>query len=239
MGSDVFAYDLNLLALSLMWLVVTLMAYTLALTLYRRSNGNALLHPLVVTVLVVGSVIAVFQVPVQRYVAATQLLHWLLGPATVALAVPLYRQLYAIRSVGVPLIAAILAGGLSGPVVCALILSVFDAPRVLVLTSLTKSITTPLAMATAPAIGGVASVAAVMVIATGIMGAVCADALFRLLHCNDERVRGVALGTAAHAVGTSHAMRYGEQATAFSSLALCINGVVTALLLPVMFTMWA
>lgn len=224
--------------MSLLWLVVTLVSYTLALKLYRLSHGQALFHPLVVTVLIVGSLLALFQTPVQQYVEATQLLHWLLGPATVALAVPLYRQLYAIRTVGTPMIAAILAGGLSGPLVCAIILSVFDAPRVLLLTSLTKSITTPLAMATAPAIGGVANVAAVIVIATGIMGAVCADALFRVLHCDDSRVRGVALGTAAHAVGTSHAMRYGEQATAFSSLALCINGVITALSLPVLFNFW-
>lgn len=217
------------------WLGMTLLAYAGALWLYRRAGSSPLLHPLVVTSLCVGVFLWFLDVSVPAYQQASYVLHWLLGPATVALAVPLFKQLHQVRLYRQGILLPVLLGGLMAPLFAVLPLWLSGVPPKVWLTMLSKSITTPLAMDVSLEIGGVPALAAVFVILTGIIGALLADPLFRLFNISQPHVRGVSLGTIAHAVGTAKAVQEGETAAAFSTLALCINGIMTAVLLPLIF----
>ena len=176
--------------------------------------------------------------PYPTYFAGAQFVHFLLGPATVALAIPLYAQLGKVRAMRWPVLL-----GLSVGSVCA-VASAMGIARALgasVPTQLSlapKSVTTPIAMAVAERIGGIASLAAVLVIVTGIVGAVVAPALFRWLRIKDHAIQGFALGVVAHGIGTARAFAINEQAGAFAALAMGLNGAITALLLPALLQNW-
>lgn len=172
---------------------------------------------------------------VTRYQNATALLSFLLGPATVALAIPLYKQLRLLMRMSWRVLLPIIVAGIIAPALSWLSLYGFDAPLNLQMTVMVKSITTPLAMDTAESIGGIAALAAVVVISTGIVGAICGPTLFKIIRVNNHAAQGTALGAIAHAIGTAKAISISEQAAAFATLALCVNGIVTSILLPLLF----
>ena len=217
------------------WLGVTLLAYRMALWLYQKAGGTPLLHPLLVTSLIVAFALFLSSVDIPAYQHHAQLLHWLLGPATVALAVPLYRQLHQIREHHLRTLLPVIVGGAAAPLICVCLLMLFDTDSKVILSSWSKSITTPLAMETSEILGGLPGLAAVLVIITGVIGAIFANLIFKWGKIDDDISKGVALGTAAHAVGTAHGFQLSEKTGAFSSMALCINGILTALILPVLF----
>ncbi|MEW9799328.1 LrgB family protein [Alteromonas sp. CYL-A6] len=217
-----------------LWLLVTVTCYVLALRLHLASRGNPLLHPLVVTACLVGGVTALTQTPMTAYREYASLLHWLLGPATVALALPMFNQWQKIRHLGWRLPLAIGIGGVIAPVLAWTSLFIADAPTAMQLTMLLKSITTPLAMEASRLIGGVPELAAVFVIVTGIVGAMACNLVFRLTGVTDEHAKGIALGSVAHAVGTARALQLSEQAGAMSTLGLCVNGIMTAIIIPLL-----
>ena len=226
--------ELNLFA-DLTWIFVTLFAYLLALYVYKKCNSWIILHPLVIAVGCVGVSLWFTQTAVQNYQSHTALLHWMLGPATVALAIPLRNQLVNLKQYWNKILPAIVVGGISAPILAGLVLYSAQLDIGLIMTMLTKSITTPLAMDTAAMIGGYPSLAAVFVILTGIIGAVLCSVIFRLGGVKSEIAQGVALGTVAHAVGTAQAFQLSEKTGAFASLALCINGLLTAIILPLLY----
>ncbi|WP_034475286.1 LrgB family protein [Aestuariibacter salexigens] len=218
------------------WILITVIAYVFAFLLFRRTASSPWCHPLPVTALIVGTVLFSSDVSIDTFREHAGLLHWLLGPATVALAVPLYKQWHQIRSDGVRMLVPVIAGGVMACVMAVAVLVLFDTPDVLTLSMLTKSITTPLAMETSELIGGAPSLAAIFVIITGIVGAVFASAIFTLINVRCPKCQGIALGTVAHAVGTSRAVLSGESASAFATVALCINGILTSIVLAWLFS---
>ncbi|QPG07232.1 LrgB family protein [Salinimonas marina] len=215
------------------WLGATLVTYTAALWLNRRAGGHPLLHPLVLTTATVLMLIAVVQTELKQYQQYTALIHWLLGPATVALALPMYAQWQKVRELGWRLVVAVAVAGTLAPVLAWGCLYLTNAPLALQLTMLAKSITTPLAMETSRMIGGIPALAAVFVITTGIVGAIAGPFTFRLLHLTHPQAQGIALGSVTHAIGTARAISLGEAQAAMASLGLCVNGIMTALVLPV------
>ena len=217
------------------FIALTLLAYIGATYLHRLGKFNPLLHPLVTSACFIIAVLLTFEVELRQYQQATWLITYLLGPATVALAIPLYRQLRALLRLGWRLVLPILFGGALAPTLAWLSIYFFNTPTKLQMTMLVKSITTPLAMGTADAIGGLASLAAVFVIVTGIVGAVFAPLVFKIAKVHSHMAEGVALGTVAHAVGTSKAISISETCAAFATLAVCLNGMVTAFVLPLLF----
>ncbi|WP_100643966.1 LrgB family protein [Alteromonas facilis] len=217
------------------WGLITLISYGVALLLFRRCHKNPLAHPIITTVVLVAIVLALLKVNVETYQSAVAFLHWLLGPATVALAIPLFRQVQVIRNFGWRVIVPILLGGIVAPLLAWLSVLLFSDSLSLQMTMLAKSITTPLAMDVAGAIGGIPGMAAVIVITTGIVGAIASSWLFRVMKVNNPIAQGIALGTVAHAVGTSRALQMNETTAALASLSLCLNGIFTALVLPIMF----
>lgn len=221
------------------WLALTVLVYVGALKLHKVAKPlwviHPLLHPLIVSTAVIIALQWLTHTSVAQYQTFTTLLSMLLGPATVALAVPLYKQLAILIHMSWRVLLPIAFAGAVAPVLSWSGLYLLDTPLNLQMTILVKSITTPLAMDAASAIGGIPSLAAVFVISTGIVGAVCGPAVFALIGVDNHAAQGTALGAISHAIGTARAISISEQCTAFATLALCVNGIATSLILPFLF----
>ena len=226
----------HFLLTAIVWTTYTVAVYALSVWVFTRCNHNSFLHPLVISTLIMLLSLHALSTSVSQYQNATQILTFLLGPATVALAIPLYKQLRLLLRMSWRVLLPIIVAGIVAPLLSWTILYWFNAPLNLQMTLMVKSITTPLAMDTAESIGGIAALAAVVVISTGIVGAVCGPALFTIMGVNNHAAQGTALGAVAHAIGTAKAISISELATAFATLSLCVNGIVSAIILPVLFS---
>ena len=233
--NDIWVY---LAASPLLGLTITLLAYVLALAVHQRYRRHPLTNPVLLAVVLLVTLLLLTDTPYPSYFAGAQFVHFLLGPATVALAIPLYAQLGRVRAMRGPGLLGLAAGALTAVVSAVGSAWLLGASVPTQLSLAPKSVTTPIAMAVAERIGGIASLTAVLVIVTGIVGAVIAPALFRLLRVQDHAIQGFALGVTAHGIGTARALQISEEAGAFAALAMGLNGVVTALLLPALFSGW-
>ncbi|HYD96402.1 MAG TPA: LrgB family protein [Noviherbaspirillum sp.] len=216
----------------LLWLTATVLAYQLAYALYQRSGFNSLANPVATAVALLVAVLSLTATPYERYFEGAQFVHFLLGPATVALAIPLYQQLPKLRRNWFALLASALVGGTAAIASAMGVAWALGASPATVLSLAPKAVTTPIAMGVAEKIGGLPSLTAVLVILTGILGAVAARWLFDLLKIRDHGIRGFALGATSHGIGTARAFQVSEEMGAFSGLAMGLAGILTALLLP-------
>lgn len=216
------------------WLTVTLVVFQGAQALYRRSRGFALLNPVLVSIISMMVLLIVSGTSYSRYFADSQLIHVLLGPATVALAVPLYKQVAMVRARALPLLASLIVGCVVAILTAVLLAQWLRLSASTVLSLAPKSVTTPIAMGVAEQVGGLPALTAALVIVTGIIGAVCAEPLLRLLRITDDTTKGFAIGLASHGIGTARALQISEQAGAFAGLAMGLNGTLTALLVPLL-----
>ncbi len=221
----------------LFWVGVTLAAYQLGVALYHRTK-LAVFHPVLVSTAVLVLVILAAGQDYAHYREAVQPLQVLLGPATVALAVPLYMNFRRIRSYFWPVLICLLVGGTLATVLAVLLAWLLGAEPMIMMTLAPKSVTSPIAMLVAEQIGGVAALAAVFVMFTGVLGAIFGPMLLRLCGVDHPAAWGMAMGLTAHAVGTSRALEEGEEAGAFSALAMSLMGTATALLLPLAVSLW-
>ena len=222
-----------LAASPLLGLTMTLLAYQGATWLHRRCGGHPLANPVLLAVAVLVALLALTGTSYQTYFDGAQFVHFLLGPATVALAIPLYAQFDRLRRMALPLLGALLVGSLTAALSAVAIGGLLGASEATQLSLAPKSVTTPIAMGIAERIGGLPSLTVILVIATGILGAMGASFIYRALKIEDDAVRGFALGIASHGIGTARAFQESEQAGAFAALAMGLNGLMTALLLPV------
>lgn len=216
----------------LLWLTATLLAYQLAYALYARSKFNPLVNPVAIAVSLLVLILTVTRTPYATYFDGAQFVHFLLGPATVALAIPLYQQIDKLRRNWFALVAGAVIGGACAIVTAMGVAWALGASRATVLSLAPKAVTMPIAMGIAEKVGGIPSLTAVLVMLTGILGASTARSLFNFLKIDDHGIRGFALGVTSHGIGTARAFQVSEQMGAFSGLAMGISGVLTALLLP-------
>ncbi len=216
----------------LLGLTITLLAYQGAAWLSKRCNSHPLANPVLLAVTALVILLWTTDTPYRTYFDGAQFVHFLLGPATVALAIPLYAQLDRLKRMAGPLLVALLAGSLAAAFSAVLIGSLLGASDATLYSLAPKSVTTPIAMGIAERLGGLPSLTAVLVILTGILGAVGAQGLFALMKCNDPAIRGFAMGVASHGIGTARAFQVSEQMGAFAALAMGLNGLLTAVLLP-------
>lgn len=223
---------LELLHSPLFALVTTLAAFQAAFWAYQRSGRFALLHPTISGAVLIALAICLFDLEYREFYQDISWLNFLLGPVTVALAVPLYRQLHLLRAIAAPLLITTLLGALFACASALLLAWWLGANHTTLLSLTTKSITTPIAIVVTEDIGGIATVAVASVILTGIAGIVSIEWLFKKLKIEDDRLWGFCLGLAAHAIGTSRAFERSTVAGAFSSLALCLTGTATAIFVP-------
>ena len=216
----------------LLWLTVTLIAYAFADRLSAAANRHPLVNPVMIAVAALAGILLLTGTPYQTYFEGAQFVHFLLGPATVALAVPLHNNWPQLRRALLPIIAALLAGGLTAVLTAVGIAIAFGLPQSVVAALAPKSVTAAIAMGIAREIGGEPSLTATLVIATGILGAVIVTPLMNVLRITDWRARGFAAGIASHGIGTARAFQVNKLAGAFASIAMGLNGLLTALIVP-------
>lgn len=216
----------------LLWLTLTLTAYLAGDAISRLTRRQPLANPVLIAVVVIGLVLGVTGTDYAHYFEGAQFVHFMLGPATVCLAVPLHANLGRVRQAALPMLAALLAGSLTA-VVLALATGWLLGLQPAVLAALApKSATAPVAIGIAERIGGAPTLTAVLVLATGILGAVIATPLLNAIGIRDWRARGFATGVAAHGIGTARALQVNETAGAFAGIGMGLNAVLTALIAP-------
>jgi predicted murein hydrolase (TIGR00659 family) len=216
----------------LLGLTLTLLAYQGAVWIHRRCGGHPAANPVLIAVAALVALLWVTDTPYRTYFDGAQFVHFLLGPATVALAIPLYAQFARLKRMAGPLLVALAVGSLTAALSAVLVGKLLGASDATLFSLAPKSVTTPIAMGIAERLGGLPSLTAVLVILTGILGAVGAQGLFALMRCRDHAVQGFAMGIASHGIGTARAFQIGEQTGAFAALAMGLNGLLTALVLP-------
>lgn len=213
--------------------VASIFLYLLAVQIKKKLK-TPLFNPLLVSCIMVIGLLLLLKIPYQQYAAETGILSYLLTPATVCLAIPMYRQLRLLRSNFPAIFISVLVGTLgSMGTILMLGLLLHLAPAHIV-TLLPKSITTAIGMGVSEETGGIVTLTVVSIVLTGILGSIIAEPLFRILKINHPIARGLALGTAAHAIGTAKALEYGEIEGAMSSLSIVIAGVLTVIFAPVL-----
>lgn len=218
----------------LLWLVLTLGAYSAAFALFQLSGGNPLLNPVAVAVALVVTVLVATGTDYDTYFGGAQFVHFLLGPATVALAIPFWRNLAMVRRMLAPMAAALLAGSVTAMLSAVGIAWLLGASRATLASLAPKSVTMPIAMGVSEKLGGLPSLTAALVMLTGVIGAVTVTPLLNALRVSDPRARGFAAGLAAHGIGTARAFQLSMLAGTFAGIAMGLNGLLTALLAPVL-----
>lgn len=218
----------------LLGLTATLLAYQLAYAIYQRARFSPLANPVALAVLILVLLLSLTGTAYQTYFDGAQFVHFLLGPATVALAIPLHQQLPKLRRNWFALLAGVLAGSTAAIVTATGAAWLLGASTRTILSIAPKSVTTPIAMGIAEKIGGLPSLTAVLVIATGILGATLAPGILRWMGVTDDSVAGFALGVTAHGIGTARGFQVSEEMGAFAGLAMGLSGILMALLLPLL-----
>lgn len=227
------------LAQMLTWTAATVAVYLTVLALYRWRKANPFLIPVATGAALLMLMMKLTGKSYADYAQATRLLRALIGPATVALAVPMYLQLARLKSVWRALTAALIIG-------CAVaVLSAMGLARVLgggaaqIASLAPKSATMPIAMPVAEQFGGQAAITALAVVITGVAGAILTEPVMRWLRIDDHRIRGFAAGLTAHAIGLAREIRTSPVAAGFAALAMCLNAVATAVLVPLVYVLLA
>ena len=218
----------------LLGLAATLLVYRVAVELSRLARGHVLANPVLIAIAVLAVLLLVTDTPYAAYFQGAQYIHFLLGPATVALALPMYANLIRIRRAARAIVPAILGGSVVAAASAMLLARLLGAPREVVLSLAPKSVTTPIAMGIAEQIGGQASLAAIFVLLTGLTAILLVGPAMRLVRVTDWRAQGLAAGTAGHGLATARMLLLSETAGAFGGLAIGLNGVITAILVPLL-----
>jgi predicted murein hydrolase (TIGR00659 family) len=218
----------------LLWLTATLVAYLAGDGLFRAAGRRPLANPVLIAVVILGTVLWISGTPYQTYFEGAQFVHFMLGPATVALAVPLHANGARIRRALLPLAAALVAGSLTAILSAVGIAWALGVRGEALLSLAPKSVTAPVAIGIAETIGGAPTLTAVLVILTGIAGAIMATPLLDAARISDWRARGFAVGVASHGIGTARAFQVNETAGAFAGIGMGMNALFTALVAPLL-----
>jgi putative effector of murein hydrolase len=216
----------------LLALTLTLAAWQLGTLAYEKSGRNPLVNPVAIAVAAVAATIVAIGMPYATYFEGAQFVHFLLGTATVALAVPIHRGLDALRGRVVPLVAALLGGGTVSIATALGAARLFGVDAPLQQGLWAKSVTAPIAMGVAERIGASPTLTAVYAVVTGVLGAALGRFVLDAVGCRAWWQRGAAIGIAAHGIGTSRAFNVHPEAGAWASLAMGLHGVIGAVLIP-------
>lgn len=217
-------------------LFLTLLSFQLGLKLFALSHKHPLLHPVLVSVISVCAVLLGLGISFEQYYEGAQLLSFLLGPVIVALAIPLYENLKALRQYWLAFLLSNLIGGAATILVAVFMTQWIGLSAETTASMWTKSITTAFAIELAPNLGGIAAIAAAIVMITGIVGAIIGPAVFKWLGIHNAAAQGTALGVCAHAVGTARALELGPQQGAFAALSMSFMGILCAFALPLLLS---
>lgn len=216
----------------LLWLTATLLAYLAGDAAFRAARRNPLVNPVLVAMIVLSLVLWGTGTPYQTYFEGAQFVHFMLGPATVALALPLWANLHHVRATLIPMLGAMLVGSVVAIASALWIAQSLGVSGAALLSLAPKSTTAPVAIGISEQLGGLPTLTAALVILTGIIGAVIVTPLMNVLRIRDWRARGFAVGVAAHGIGTARAFQVNETAGAFAGIGMGLNALLTAILAP-------
>jgi predicted murein hydrolase (TIGR00659 family) len=222
-----------LTASPLFGLTITLAAYAIGRWAHRRT-GNALLQPVLVAVVLVGAILEIADVPYRDYLVGGSYVGFWLGPATVALALPLHQEWHLVRRTALPVLTGIAAGAVVSICAAVLVTRFAGGGHILQLTMAPKAATTPVSIAVSEQVGGIPALTAVLTITAGIIGAVAGPWVLDRLRIRDPRARGIALGAASHGIGTSRALVESRIEGAFSGLSMALTALATSVLVPLL-----
>lgn len=219
----------------LFWLTLTIGAYLLADKLYQASGLFPLINPVAVSILFVSACLMIFGVEYERYFEGAKFIHFLLGPTTVALAVPIYLNWTTVLKTRRAILASVSLGSLFAISMTFAMAYLLKLDPVTVKSLLPRNVTAPIAMGISEIIGGVPSLTAIITIMTGIVGAALGTFVLDLFRIRNIAARGFAFGLASHGIGTARAMSRNDQAGVFAAVAMGLSGIITAALIPLAF----
>jgi len=213
-------------------IVLSLAAFEIGLYIYRKTN-IPLFNPLLIAIGIVVAFLLAFNIDFDTYNQGGKFINMFLGPATVILAVPLYKQLSLLKKNFIPIIIGITIGCLVSVLSIMVLARLFNLNNELIISLLPKSVTTPIGIEISNTLGGITGVTVLAVVITGITGAIIAPIVCKVFRITDPVARGIGIGTASHAVGTSKALEMGETEGAMSSLSIGIAGLITVVIAPI------
>lgn len=216
----------------LLGVFLTLLAYKMGLKVRRLTHNHPLAQPVLIAVVLLGATLWALDIDYDDYLLGGQIIAFWLGPATVALAVPLHRQAHHLKELALPMLVAIPIGAMVSITVGMMLVRVLGGGDELELTIAAKSATTPIAISVTDHVGGNASLVAVFTVVAGVLGAVLAPTLLNLMRIRDHRARGLAMGAVSHGIGTSRALHDHPTEGAFSGLSMGLTALATSLLVP-------
>ncbi|MDT8718046.1 LrgB family protein [Clostridium sp. 19966] len=217
--------------------LVSLIAYEIGAFIKEKLKFS-IFNPLLIAIIILIVFLTKFHISYNDYNVGGQVISFFLAPATIALALPLYKKFSLFKKNAFPILAGILCGSTSG-ILCIILLSkLFGFSDILTKSLIPKSITTPIGMALSKQLGGLPSITVVAIILTGILGSIIGPLLYKIFKINDKIALGIALGSSAHAIGTAKAMEIGEVEGAMSSITIAISGIITVILAPILWNLF-
>jgi predicted murein hydrolase (TIGR00659 family) len=229
-----FSIWVYLSATPLLWLALTLVAWIVADAIANWCGRHPLVNPVLIAIVLMGIILVATGTSYETYFQGAQFVHFLLGPATVAIAVPLVRHRALVRTNILPMLTALSAGAVTAVISVVAVAWALGVPREILVSLAPKSVTAGIAMAISESTGGQPALTAVLVITTGVMGAVIVSPLMNALKIRDYAARGFAVGLTSHGIGTARAFAVDEIAGTFAGIAMGLNGVATALVVPLL-----
>lgn len=222
----------------LQWLVITLVSYLIGQAAQRLCHGSAISNPVLIAMVLVGTIVEVSGISYKEYFSGAQFINFLLGPVTIALAIPLAKNLALVRANLHGIGLALLAGSLTSTISGVAIVWALGGSREVMLSMVSKAVTTPIAMAVSQQIGGVPALTAALAILGGIVAAITGQQLLRRMRISDWRAHGLAAGVAGSGVAAARVAPLHETAAAFAALGIGLNGLLTALVVPILVQLW-
>lgn len=237
MSENPFSLWVYLSQSPLLWLTVTLLVYAVVDAVSLKTHRHALANPVLHSIWIIGVFLLLTGTSYTTYFGGAQFVHFLLGPATVALAVPLYENRKVVAAAIVPMLIALVIGSITAIVSVVVLAQAAGLPHGIVLSLASKSVTAGVAMGISESLHADPSLTAVSVVLTGIMGAIIVTPLMNRTGIADFRARGFAVGLAAHGIGTARAFQVDAVAGVFAGIAMSLNALVTSLLVPLAVTL--
>jgi predicted murein hydrolase (TIGR00659 family) len=216
----------------LFWLTLTIGSYLIADFIYRKSNLFPLLNPVALSVLLVSLILISFNIQYERYFDGAKFIHFLLGPATVALAIPIYRKWDLIISNSKAILISLILGSFFAIFITYVLSLQFKLQEELIFSLLPRSVTAPIAMGISEIIGGIPSLTAIITLITGVVGASLGVFVFDLMKLKKMEARGFSLGLASHGIGTARAMSRDKNAGVFAAVGMGLSGLITSIIVP-------
>ncbi|EHI96784.1 LrgB family protein [Clostridium sp. DL-VIII] len=218
--------------------LISLITYEIGV-LIKQKLKLSIFNPLLIAIIILIVFLMKFNIKYEDYNNGGQVISFFLAPATIALALPLYKKFSLFKANALPILAGILCGSASGIISVIVFAKMFNLSGQLAKSLIPKSITTPIGMALSNQLGGLPAITVVAIIITGIIGSIIGPFLYKILKINDKVALGIAMGSASHAVGTAKAMEIGETEGAMSGLTIAISGIVTVLIAPILWNLFS